>query len=59
MGLGLIVGGSYLCKNSELFGPLFCIWILNFFKFLHYSLDFNALCVIQDYVFQTFEIYAN
>ena len=46
---GLISGGNQFCRNSELFGPPFCISILKVLETqIHrHSLDFNAFCMIQ------------
>ena len=46
----LISGGNQFCRTSELFGPPFCISILKVFytKILCHSLDFNALCMIEE-----------
>ena len=54
----LISGGNQFCRKSELFGPPFCISILKVLetKTLCHSLDFNAFCMIQEYLLQSFEI---
>ena len=56
-----ISGGNQFCRKSELFGPPFCISILKVLRaqILRHSLDFNALCMIQEYFFQSLEISKN
>ena len=48
----LISVGKKFGRKSELFGPPFCISILEVLwtQFVRHSLDFNAFCLIQDYV---------
>ena len=57
----LISGGNQFCRKSELLGPPFCISILKVLstQFLRHSLDFTALCMIQECLSQTFEIWTN
>ena len=45
----LISGENQFCRKSELFGPPFCISILNVLwtQFLRLSLDLNAFCMIH------------
>ena len=53
--------GNQFCRKSELFGPLFCISILKVLwtQIDHLLLDFNALCMIQEYFYQSLEICTN
>ena len=46
----LTSGGNQFCRNSELFGPSFCILILKVLltQILRHSLNFNAFCMIQE-----------
>ena len=55
----LISGGNQLCRKSELFGPPLCISILKvLWTQIHsYWLDFNALCMIQEYFSQSLSIF--
>ena len=57
----LISGGNQFCRNSELFGPPFCISILKvlWIKIHCHSLDFNAFCMIQEYCSQSLQISAD
>ena len=57
----LISEGNQFCRKSELFGPLFCISILKVLwtQIDHLLLDFNALCMIQEYFYQSLEICTN
>ena len=57
----LISGGNQFCKNSQLFGPPFCISILKDLstQFLRHSLYFNAFCMIQEYFSQSLGISTN
>ena len=57
----LISGGNQFCRKSELLGPPFFISILKVLstQFLRHSLDFNAFCMIQECLSQTFEIWTN
>ena len=57
----LISGVNQLWKMSELFGPSFCISILKVLwtHVLHHSLDFNALCMIQEYFCHSVEVFRN
>ena len=57
----LISGGNQFCRNSELFGPFFCISILKVLQtqLLRHSLDFNAFCITQEYFSQSLEISTN
>ena len=57
----LISGENQFCRKSELFGPPFCISILEVLstEFLRHSLDFNAFCMIQEYFSQSLEISTN
>ena len=57
----LISGGNQFCRKSQLFGPPFCISIWNICSTQIFShlLDFNALCMIQEYFSQSFEISTN
>ena len=53
--------GNQFCRKSELFGPLFCISILKVLwtQIDHLLLNFNALCMIQEYFYQSLEICTN
>ena len=57
----LISGWNQFCRKSELFGPRFCISILEVLwtQILRHSLDFNAFCMIQEYFSQSLEIFTN
>ena len=57
----LVSGGNQFCRKSELFGPLFCISILKVLwtQIDHFLLNFNALCMIQEYFSQSLEICTN
>ena len=57
----LISSGNQFYRKSELFGPHFCISILEVLwtQFLRHSLDFNAFCMIQEYPSQIFEVSTN
>ena len=57
----LISGGNQCCRKFELFGSPFCISILKVLRsqILHHSIDFNAFCLIQEYLSQTFKIWTN
>ena len=48
----LISGGNQFCRKSELFGPAFCISVLKVLRtqILRHSLDFNAFCLIQEWL---------
>ena len=52
---------NQFCRNSELFGPPFCISILKvLWTQIHcHSLDFNAFCMIQEYCSQSPQISTN
>ena len=54
----LISGGSKFCRKCELFGPPFFISVLKVLRtqIFRHSLDFNALCMMQDYFSQSLEI---
>ena len=54
----LISGGSQFCRKCELFGPPFFISVLKVLRtqIFRHSLDFNALCMMQDYFSQSLEI---
>ena len=51
----LISGGNQFCRMSELFRPPFCISILkDLWTQIHpNSLDFNAVCMMQEYFSQS------
>ena len=57
----LISGGNQFCRRSELFGPLFCISILNFlWTQIHlHPLDFNAFWENQEYFSESLEMNRN
>ena len=57
----LIFLETQFCRKSELFGPPFFISILNVLwtQILCHSLDFNAFCMIQEYLSQSLEISTN
>ena len=57
----LISGGNLFCRMSQLFGCPLCIWILKVLltQIFRHSLDFNALCIIQEYFSQSLEISTN
>ena len=57
----LISRGNQFSRKSELFCPPFCISILKVLRtqILHHSLDLNALCIIEEYFSQSFEISTN
>ena len=57
----LISRGNQFSRKSELFCPPFCISILKVLwtQILHHSLDLNALCIIEQYFSQSFEISTN
>ena len=57
----LISGWNQFCRKSELFGPCFCISILEVLwtQILRHSLDFNEFCMIQEYFSQSLEISTN
>ena len=57
----LISGGNQFCRMSELFGPPFCISILKVLwsQILHHSWEFNAFCMIHEYLSQSLEISPN
>ena len=54
----LISGGNEFRRKSELFGAPFCITIVQILwnQILSHSLDFNAFCMIKEYLSQAFEI---
>ena len=54
----LITGGRKFCRKSELFGPPFCISILNT-QNLGHSINFSVFCTIQHCFSQSLEIYIN
>ena len=57
----LISRGNQFCRNTKLFGRLFCLSSSKVFwtqVFCHW-LDFNAFCMIQEYLLQSFEISTN
>ena len=58
---GVISGGNQFCRKSELFDHPFCISILKvWWTQIHsHSLDFNAFCIIQEYLSQSPEISTN
>ena len=53
--------GNQFHRKSELFGAPFCITILQILwnQILSHSLDFNAFCMIKEYLSQAFEISTN
>ena len=57
----LISRGNQFSRKSELFCPPFCISILKVLwtQILHHSLSLNALCIIEQYFSQSFEISTN
>ena len=57
----LISGETQFCRKAELFGPPFCIPILQVLStyILCHQLDINTVCMIQEFLSQTFEISAN
>ena len=57
----LISAGNQFWRMSDLFGPLFCISILKvlYTQILPHLLAFNALCMIQEYFSQGFQISSN
>ena len=57
----LISGANQFRRMTELFGPSFCSWILKVLltQILRHSLDFNAFCVNQEYLYQSLEISTN
>ena len=57
----LISWENQFCRKGEIFGLPFCISILKVLRtqFLRHSLDFNAFCLIQGYLSQTFGISTN
>ena len=57
----LISGWNQFSWKSELFVPPFCISILKVLQtqILRHSLDFNAFCMIQEYLYQSLEIFTN
>ena len=60
-----ICGWNQFCRKShrmtQLFGPPFCssILIVLLTHILRHSLDFNAFCMIQEYLYQSLEISTN
>ena len=54
----LITGGRKFGRKSELFGPPFCISILNT-QNLGHSINFSVFCTIQHCFSQSLEIYIN
>ena len=57
----LISGGNQFCRNSELFGPPFCILILKVLwtQNHRHSTDFNAFCMIKEYFSKPLQISTN
>ena len=57
----LLAGPNQFCRMSELFGPRFCISILKVLwtQILCHYIDFNAFCMIQEYLSQSLEISTN
>ena len=55
------LGRNQLSRTAELFAPPFCISILKLSRTqnLCHSLDFNASCIIQEYLSQAFGISTN
>ena len=51
----LIYWGNQFYRKCELFGPPFCVSILKVLKsrILRHSIDFNAFCMIQEFVSHT------
>ena len=54
----LFSGGNKFCSKSYLFGPPFCISILQVLRTQSFPdlLDFNAFCMIQQYFSESLEI---
>ena len=59
--VNVISGRNQFCRKPALFGPALCISILKVLwtQIFRHSLDFNALCMIQKYFSQSFEISSN
>ena len=57
----LISGANQFRRMTELFGPSFCSSVLKVLltHILRHSLDFNAFCMIQEYLYQSLEIFTN
>ena len=57
----LISGWNQSFRKTELFGPTFCISISKALRTqIHcHSLDFNAFCMLQEYLYQSLEISTN
>ena len=57
----LFLRGIHFCRTIELFGPHFCVSILEIWRtqVLRHSLDFNVFYMIQQCFSQVFEISPN